>query len=789
MENVLYPIHSDDKGAEVKNLHQAILSLRKKLALKSLDSLYGESSFRNTLDKEIKEELFGEATVQIITSFQEHEMNSSANGQVDELTSTAINSLLVKYKLLPAKPVPYSVSGTVYDKWVEPMPEAFVKVFENNMRSERLLAEAKTNANGQYSIHYPADKLTNKNIEGPDLVIRIHGHQGDILYTSGIYYNTSPQSKVDINLGPQPYNGPSEFTSAIAKIKPFTGQVPVDKLTENNKEHDLTYLINKTDIQTNILLQLVASFRFEKKNAIPAVIYYGIMSQLKSFRNADGKGTILPKDLEGTMEKVYSDLWSSPASTLMMAYQKAAASNIIPYKLWEEKDKIQSELQKLKTNPPPPGDGAVLPTIYKKITIADLNASQQQAVIENLPKGNVGDNFWKTLSKDPSFKDDAGSAAVQKLKAVFTLSDWTGDNTALTGYIVDQNKIKSVSDFNSLVSKNTSDWAGIIQGSGAIPGSANSQSTIQTIASNIAAGIERLYPTPVFADRFVKSTTLPIVNRDYISGILKAADFDITKTTVPQYLNAFVQKNTLPPESDQQTITYQLMGMQRVYRTVRNAETAVALLSANIQSARQIYAMGNSNFVNRFKDSLGGKENAANIYDQAAAAHAGATYLTGQLASNLNNPPAKVMPTYGDVKQTVFGTNYPGLVNLFGLAASYCECKDCESFLGIPAYLTDLLDFAYQRKTTGASSKSNSRAVLLANNYLSNKQQWRRRPDLGDIDLNCDNTNIELPYLDIVNELLEDYIIPPIAAFKINLKGKRSERWLINTFCCGSAIF
>ena len=31
-----------------------------------------------------------------------------------------------------------------------------------------------------------------------------------------------------------------------------------------------------------------------------------------------------------------------------------------------------------------------------------------------------------------------------------------------------------------------------------------------------------------------------------------------------------------------------------------------------------------------------------------------------------------------------------------------------------------------------------------------------RRPDLGDIELSCENTTTPLPYIDLVNEILED---------------------------------
>ena len=36
-----------------------------------------------------------------------------------------------------------------------------------------------------------------------------------------------------------------------------------------------------------------------------------------------------------------------------------------------------------------------------------------------------------------------------------------------------------------------------------------------------------------------------------------------------------------------------------------------------------------------------------------------------------------------------------------------------------------------------------------------------RRPDLGDVELSCANTNTTLPYIDLVNEILEDAVAPP----------------------------
>ncbi|MFQ5692931.1 MAG: hypothetical protein ACE5IM_07815, partial [Nitrospinota bacterium] len=76
-----------------------------------------------------------------------------------------------------------------------------------------------------------------------------------------------------------------------------------------------------------------------------------------------------------------------------------------------------------------------------------------------------------------------------------------------------------------------------------------------------------------------------------------------------------------------------------------------------------------------------------------------------------------------------------------------CECEHCRSVLSPAAYFTDALHFLSQRasKNPGKSAKD----IL-----------FERRPDLGEIELTCQNTNTLLPYVDLVNEILEEAVSP-----------------------------
>ena len=82
--------------------------------------------------------------------------------------------------------------------------------------------------------------------------------------------------------------------------------------------------------------------------------------------------------------------------------------------------------------------------------------------------------------------------------------------------------------------------------------------------------------------------------------------------------------------------------------------------------------------------------------------------------------------------------------NLFG-DVSFCKCDHCRSVYSPAAYFVDLMSLLDQ----GAiGAVTNPLEVLLA-----------RRPDLELLQLSCANTNTVMPYIDLVNEALESFVI------------------------------
>ena len=111
---------------------------------------------------------------------------------------------------------------------------------------------------------------------------------------------------------------------------------------------------------------------------------------------------------------------------------------------------------------------------------------------------------------------------------------------------------------------------------------------------------------------------------------------------------------------------------------------------------------------------------------------------------------------------------YPSLRTLFG-DLDYCECRHCQSVLGPAAYLVDLLHFL-QRSPLTPNADGDLSPANYVNLYLKYDASGtvlgallQRRPDLADLQLSCENTDTEIPYIDLVLEILENAVALPMA--------------------------
>ncbi|WP_106395305.1 Tc toxin subunit A-related protein [Enhygromyxa salina] len=227
--------------------------------------------------------------------------------------------------------------------------------------------------------------------------------------------------------------------------------------------------------------------------------------------------------------------------------------------------------------------------------------------------------------------------------------------------------------------------------------------------------------------------------------------FDIVESTIGHYLDGAVAPwaGVDPAEHAQARTNLEIV--QRVYRLtppIGRYATAKALLEQGITSATQIIASTRSEFVTKIGLSLPSDDHDAEalagaVWDNAAKVHSLVVGLSSQLALAKTN--ADFVPVaFPGAEQFDEAPN--GLAELSTILGNldYCACEHCRSVFSPAAYLTDLLAFL---KARPAAQAEHALEVLLA-----------RRPDLAHILLDCANTNTPLPYIDLVNELLEDFV-------------------------------
>lgn len=89
----------------------------------------------------------------------------------------------------------------------------------------------------------------------------------------------------------------------------------------------------------------------------------------------------------------------------------------------------------------------------------------------------------------------------------------------------------------------------------------------------------------------------------------------------------------------------------------------------------------------------------------------------------------------------------PGFEDFFG-NQDFCNCKHCQSILSPAAYFVDLMCFVDEQVTQEFFANKPSHPLNLRT----------RRPDLWTLELTCENTNKAIPYLVIINEILENAV-------------------------------
>ncbi len=309
----------------------------------------------------------------------------------------------------------------------------------------------------------------------------------------------------------------------------------------------------------------------------------------------------------------------------------------------------------------------------------------------------------------------------------------TGHNAPLINQVYKNYTIKSEIDLVSNGFYRSSAWKPLIGNN--IPDGF----TKDEYAALLANQIKLSYPTAVTAD-LVKNNSLlanGAYSKEELTNFLNLKATTYRIGTEP--LKSWEGFELLSPEVQSAAKT-----IERLYQITPSDESMIALSNSGFTSAYKITKYSQKKFVAAVQEQFPSKQEAELVFKKAQEVFSttlgiATGYLTGKSIPDVY---ALTGEKSSEEMQITSVENLEELLKNM----DYCDCDHCKSVLSPAAYFVELLEFIDLEGVP--YEKSNPVQILK-----------KRRPDIENIQLSCENTNVALPYIDLVNEILEHYIV------------------------------
>ncbi len=387
---------------------------------------------------------------------------------------------------------------------------------------------------------------------------------------------------------------------------------------------------------------------------------------------------------------------------------------------------------------------------------ADLKTEQQKTFdkIFEVKQGN-----WAAIKSELTMATGFTPELLQQLDFTHSLADWTNEDQSLVSHFQKDPAINSLRDV--ALQFNKSSLATTLKD--ALPAK-DKEATIQQLYT----GLYQQEPTAVMIN-MIKDPAVPILNSavgSTVASILaQQTDFNIRANSVYEL---FKQEDLFKgiAADQQETVVKELKTLQRVVRISPEPAAVPALLSANFTTGYSVSEMPRSQFMTLMAGhqmdatlALQVHENASNY--RAAGEHAMMGAMEMKKGSGIAMIDRAVMHgTDQTIEATDSTPKSPLNWDLLFGDADFCECGECTSVYSAAAYFVELLQYLRNNnldKNADGSTKIKLNPLDISGTPL--QKLFDRRPDLGCLELTCQNTNTILPYVDLVNEVMEQYVV------------------------------
>ena len=355
------------------------------------------------------------------------------------------------------------------------------------------------------------------------------------------------------------------------------------------------------------------------------------------------------------------------------------------------------------------------------------------------------EDFWRKVSRNPALRP-----SVPELQASLQIAAMSGGHVPLVKDLLAARRAGTFSDVRELAQYDTAEWKRKIKAlppgqrvPDAIP--ASGDAAVDLYAETIFRIVEDTMPTEVLAYRSSADGSLSPDEQRFWTNVTKTFTDARPRFALGGVdLAAYVDKNKdlLNGVGKTDVLLDGLRTTQRLFALTTRHDEVGLLRAAGLDSSTAITRVGRGVFLARYQGALGA-ERSELIFNKAEHIAATAMAVLADVSPRFNSVPLAALDAPA-VKQV------PSLANLVG-TLDLCACTECRSVGGPASYYAETLAYLGDRELQPAPATGEATAldVLLG-----------RRPDLGEIELTCENTNTVLPYIDLVNEILESAITP-----------------------------
>ncbi len=609
------------------------------------------------------------------------------------------------------------VRGIVVDSNELPLSGKTIKVYQIKEGSRVFISQAVTGADGGYYVLYNHVLIAGAVNEFDLQIDVVDTDNVTVLIKSPIILNSNLEETINLIVGTKPYVGSSTFTTIDSKLRVETANLDLSVISES----DIMLLSRRLDINTIEIKKWVAVQQLNDVSGLDYDVLYALLSSAgeTSFANLILQGkTQLKEIVKGALS---SNLIKKSGEVETVA--ETAADSVISYVA----DSLTATV-----NPKP--------DFRQLIDTVGISQSSGQTLLKELLKNEGTEaDFWDRLNELVS-TNRLSVADVNKFKDITVFTTLSAGSVSLTK--------KMLTDFSAskdpLFVKTANDWQVYFsQNNLTAPPEFVGDTNVEKLASwakYLADGVESYYPSQHLAQNVENDTQISI---DYLSDFVNLnptfdfAESPLTDSSVDVY--NYPTASGFVKDSFVQT----LKAIQRVYTILPKTGKVPyfkLLWNRNLHSSLSVAAMGLAEFKSITQSVSVDQQVSTEIFRNAESSTLAAfmTYL--HVTHDLRDAQALGIADCNNT-MSILG-------QLFG-SQDYCQCDHCQSVYGPAAYLMDLINFCNTHNSlTGGSTP---KFMELLNS---------RRPDITTLLLNCNNTNQEIPYLDIVNEVLEMKITP-----------------------------